>query len=225
MNEKKGLGLGARAGIAFAMSFVPFLLYMIPPVDAALTSIAVASNPSNPSKSDFVSFMTFGMPCVFFCATLFCFYRADRRKEKAHQNAISTRQEHFANNKRFAELAQELAHKLIFSIEHADRSTNVKIIKVSKSCSVSESSILIDYREEINFNAERVYLKNPAVDMLAITKCITSEAATIVSEQLPDHFYDKNKQITCCYSVNSCNVTGSIQYEAQNASYIEAKPL
>lgn len=225
MNEKKGLGLGARVGIAFAMSFVPFLLYMIPPVDAALTSIAVASNPSNPSKSDFANFMAFGMPCVFFCATLFCFYRADRRKEKAHQNAISTRQEHFANNKRFAELAQELAHKLIFSIEHADRSTNVKIIKVSKSCSVSKSSILIDDREGINFNAERVYLKNPAVDMLAITKCITSEAATIVSEQLPDHFYDKNKTITCCYSVNSSNVTGSIQYEAQNASYIEAKPL
>lgn len=225
MNEKKGLGLGARVGIAFAMSFVPFLLYMIPPVDAALTQIAVASNPSNPSKSDFVNFMAFGMPCVFFCATLFCFYRADRRKEKAHQNAISTRQEHFANSKRFAELAQELAHKLIFSIEHADRSTNVKIIKVSKNCSVSKSSILIDGWERINFNAERVYLKDPAVDMLAITKCITSEAATIVSEQLPDHFYDKNKKITCCYSVNSCNVTGSIQYEAENASYIEAKPL
>ena len=81
MNEKKGLGLGARVGIAFAMSFVPFLLYMIPPVDAAITSIAVASNPSNPSNSAFASFMAFGMPCVFFCATLFCFYRADRRKE------------------------------------------------------------------------------------------------------------------------------------------------
>lgn len=269
MNEKKGLGFGARVGIAFAMSFVPFLLYMIPPVDAALTSIAVASNPSNPSKSDFVSFMTFGMPCVFFCATLFCFYRADRRKEKQKekslqeeeqkkqcekkqlQDAIAIKQKHFAQNDKVKLLGTYLADDMERCIKTTDRQASIRRIVVTGHISVSCCSITTEITENdirlgrdkyhvkrrLDFEKERVYLADPTLDTLAISKAIAEEASRILAKKMPCDPLGGIREIACHHSSGTdlyigdgCYHPGpysraTVQYEAENANYIEAKPL
>lgn len=225
MSRNEGLGIWAKIGIAFAMSFVPYLLYMIPPNNAIIAAKVAAARDGDSINCILEAFLLIVTPGVFFFATIFCFQgpkalkrkreeklqkereEQQREREESFQNALDAQQKHFSNNDMVKTLGINFANSMITLIGAASREADDQWIEVTGCIEVSPYGVSIDGTndhwssrcalERLNFKKERVYLANPKADTLATAKAIAVIASKILASKMPFDPSGGTREITC----------------------------